>query len=95
LPVEWLFAEPTQKESIVSMPDTDSECSSIPSREQLLQLINYAEIGFMSAFLESIDDMINSGTATEAFLGSIRNDASQCKFDKVVHNLNRLINEYY
>jgi CheY-like chemotaxis protein len=94
LPVDWLFAnEPEDK------PAANSEASvahtAIPSRDDLTQLINYAEIGFMSAFLEKLDEIVRSGTSTEAFFGSIRSDASQCKFEKVVHNLNELINEHY
>jgi signal transduction histidine kinase/CheY-like chemotaxis protein len=94
LPVDWLFAnEPEDK------PAANSEASvahtAIPSRDDLTELINYAEIGFMSAFLEKLDEIVRSGTSTEAFFGSIRSDASQCKFEKVVHNLNELINEHY
>jgi hypothetical protein len=49
----------------------------------------------MSAFLKKLDEIIHSGASTEAFFGSIRSDASQCKFEKVVYNLNELINEHY
>lgn len=41
--------------------------SALPSREELAQLINYAEIGFMSAFLKKLDEIIHSGASTEAF----------------------------
>ena len=95
LPVDWLFEEELAENAIVTGSDAASLPSAIPSREELAQLINYAEIGFMSAFLEKLDEIINSGSCNEAFFGSIRSDASQCKFEKVVHNLNELINEHY
>ncbi len=95
LPVDWLFAEEPEDNPITAGSDATSEPSAIPSREELIQLINYAEIGFMSAFLEKLDEIIHSGASNEAFFGSIRSDASQCKFEKVVHNLNELINEHY
>ncbi|WP_323957939.1 response regulator, partial [Aeromonas caviae] len=95
LPVDWLFEEEPEDKPITTGLDATADPSAIPSREELAQLINYAEIGFMSAFLKKLDEIIHSGASTEAFFGSIRSDASQCKFEKVVHNLNELINEHY
>ncbi|MFM4977930.1 ATP-binding response regulator [Aeromonas rivipollensis] len=94
LPVDWLFAdEPEDKPAANS--DASVAHAALPSHDDLTQLINYAEIGFMSAFLEKLDEIVSSGDSAEAFFGSIRSDASQCKFEKVVHNLNELINEHY
>jgi signal transduction histidine kinase/DNA-binding NarL/FixJ family response regulator len=94
LPVDWLFADEPE-EPVVANSDASVAQTAIPSHADLTQLINYAEIGFMSAFLEKLDEIVRTGTSTEAFFGSIRSDASQCKFEKVVHNLNELINEHY
>lgn len=94
LPVDWLFADEPE-EPVVANSDALVTPSAIPSHDDLMQLINYAEIGFMSAFLEKLDEIVSSGDSAEAFFGSIRSDASQCKFEKVVHNLNELINEHY
>lgn len=95
LPVDWCFEAEPENEPIKTDTYETQESSSIPSREELTQLINYAEIGFMSAFLEKLDEIIRSGSANESFFGSIRSDATQCKFEKVVNNLNELINEHY
>ena len=91
LPIDWCFEEEIMSPAITEQ----KEQKVIPPREELTQLLDYAEIGFMSAFSEKLDAMINSGVTNEAFFGSIRNDASQCNFEKIVHNLNELINEHY
>ncbi len=95
LPVDWLFADEPEDKPVVANSEVSVAHAAIPSRDDMAQLINYAEIGFMSAFLEKLDEIVSSGASTEAFFGSIRSDASQCKFEKVVHNLNELINEHY
>ena len=95
LPVDWSFEEEPEDKSPSSGSNPVPVPTAIPSREELTQLINYAEIGFMSAFLEKLDEIISAGTGNEAFFGPIRSDASQCKFEKVVHHLNELINEHY
>lgn len=96
LPVDWVFEK--EPEDISPEPTTENllnQPTAIPSYEDLTQLVNFAEIGFMSAFLEKLDEIVLSDTVSEAFFGPIRTDASQCKFDKVVHHLNELIHEHY
>lgn len=96
LPVDWVL----EKEPVIITPESSTDRNlnqpaAIPSHEELTQLVNFAEIGFMSAFLEKLDEIILCDTVSETFFGPIRTDASQCKFDKVVKHLNELIHEYY
>ncbi|MDB1124113.1 response regulator transcription factor [Vibrio algarum] len=89
LPVTWIVEEqPTETIPVASN-------NIIPSLKNLEKLKSFAEIGFLSAFSEKVDDIIRLESVDESFFNPLRNDLSQCNFTKIVHNIDELINEHY
>jgi signal transduction histidine kinase/FixJ family two-component response regulator/cytosine/uracil/thiamine/allantoin permease len=70
-----------------------STTAKIPSPEVLKKLRDYAEIGFMSAFRDKLDQLERSGKAGETFVQQMRDEVQQCNFEKIINLLDNLSHE--
>jgi hypothetical protein len=60
-----------------------------------LKLRRYAEIGFMSAFREHTEQLVQVKGISEEFFACMQKDLNQCHFENIVIRLDELIDEHY
>lgn len=96
LPIDWVFENESESHSSVTANATHQiALNTVPKNDDLVLLRDYASIGFMSGFNEKTTELINSDPSNIAFYTAMQDDMSQCHFDKIVNNLDELINEHY
>ncbi len=64
-----------------------------PTKPQLLELKSYAEIGFMSAFSDLIDQLETNGHQGSDFIALMREEMQGCRFAEIVEHINGMIHE--
>jgi signal transduction histidine kinase/CheY-like chemotaxis protein len=92
LPIRWKYQESV---STPSPPVVEPSKVQIPSKQALLQLRRYAEIGFMSAFREHTEQLVQVKGISEEFFACMQKDLNQCHFENIVIRLDELIDEHY
>lgn len=88
LGLQWRYAMPPPQKATGSESET-----RLPSLAELKKLKGLAEIGFMSAFAELLDDMEKNGRAGGRFTQTCRREMGQCHFENIVRDLEGLIND--
>ncbi|WP_256612722.1 ATP-binding protein [Vibrio ostreae] len=91
LDIDWQIDSQTAQSPDVSAPDS----MRLPSVKTMKKLKNYAEIGFMSAFGEKLEEIKQQQSAGESFISRMEEQMQQCNFAKISQQLEEWINEYH
>lgn len=92
LGIDW---QATGADPDTRTPPPSQEPLRLPPLKEMKKLKNYAEIGFMSAFGEKLDDIRQQQTASEAFINQMQVDLQQCNFAKITQQLEGWIHEHH
>lgn len=66
---------------------------AIPKHDDLEKLRKFAEIGFMSALSDELNNLENTGFKGTKFIQIQKDYLEQCRFDKIIEHINGLKNE--
>jgi signal transduction histidine kinase/CheY-like chemotaxis protein/purine-cytosine permease-like protein len=94
LPIEWQpRREPQAEAEPASLASGIPADVQAPASKHLQELKGWAEIGYLTAFNENLDQLQNSKRCSPEFADWMRSLATQCDFETIINSLDTLIHE--
>jgi signal transduction histidine kinase/CheY-like chemotaxis protein/purine-cytosine permease-like protein len=95
LPIHWAYIDTENTQQMTADQTIELRNKAIPTQDDLESLKGFAEIGFMSAFSDKLEQLSATELSGSAFIKLMRHEVKQCHFEKIVRDIDGILNEHY
>ncbi|WP_259345743.1 ATP-binding protein [Vibrio sp. B1FLJ16] len=95
LNIHWLYDEADDHVSDTADVDAKKQLDAIPSYEQLIQLKEHAEIGFLSGVSSELEKIEQALSGSNDWIVKLKQNLQECNFNNIILQINGILNEHY